>query len=159
MLLLIATYGLRGCEVRGLRLDDIDWSQEELTIFASKTGHTRRLPLTRPVGEAILDYLRNERPPSLYREVFLSRRPPQGPLRNKFYHWVALCFKRAGLDVPHRGPHTLRHSLAVHLLRQGETLKGIGDLLGHKNAESTFMYTKLQVDDLRQVALDPEVVS
>jgi site-specific recombinase XerD len=45
------------------------------------------------------------------------------------------------------------------LLRRGETLKGIGDLLGHKNIESTFIYTKLQIEDLRQVALDPEVVS
>jgi len=159
MLLLLATYGLRGCEVRHLRLDDIDWSREELTIFASKTGRTRRLPLTRPVGKAILDYLRNERPASLCREVFLSRRPPQGPLRNKFYHWVARCFDKAGLEVPHRGPHTLRHSLAVHLLRQGETLKSIGDFLGHKSPDTTFIYTKLQVEDLRQVALDPEVVS
>jgi len=159
MMQLMATYGLRGCEVRGLRLDDIDWERKELTIHASKTGHTRQLPLTRVVGEAILDYLRHERPVSLHREVFLSRRPPQGPLRNKFYRWVARCFERAGLDTPHRGPHTLRHSLAVHLLRRGETLKGIGDLLGHKNVESTFIYTKLQVEDLRQVALEPEVVS
>lgn len=159
MMLMMATYGLRGCEVRGLRLDDIDWERKELTIHASKTRHTRRLPLNRIVGEAILDYLRRERPVSLCREVFLSRRPPQGPLRNKFYHWVARCFDRAGIDVPHRGPHTLRHSLAVHLLRRGETLKGIGDLLGHKNAESTFIYTKLQIEDLRQVALDPEVLS
>jgi site-specific recombinase XerD len=53
----------------------------------------------------------------------------------------------------------LRHSLAVHLLQRGETLKGIGDLLGHRNPETTFIYTKLQVDDLRQVAIEPEVMS
>ncbi len=67
MLLLIATYGLRGCEVRALRLDDIDWSDDEVTIFSSKTGRSRKLPLTRPVGEAILDYLREERHPSIDR--------------------------------------------------------------------------------------------
>ena len=159
MLLLIATYGLRGCEVRALRLNDIDWSKDELTIFAPKTGRTRQLPLTRPVGEVLLDYLQNERPASVHREVFLSRLPPQGPLRNKFYHWVARCFEQAGVDAPHRGAHTLRHSLAVHLLYGGETLKGIGDLLGHRSAETTYIYTKLQVEDLRQVALEPEVVS
>jgi site-specific recombinase XerD len=159
MMLLMATYGLRGCEVRGLCLDDINWERQELTIHASKTGHSRQLPLNRLVGEAILDHLRRERPASLRREVFLSRRPPQGPLRNKFYRWVARCFDRAGLETPHRGSHTLRHSLAVHLLRRGETLKGIGDLLGHKNVESTFIYTKLQVEDLRQVALDPAEVA
>ncbi len=67
MLLLLATYGLRGCEVRALRLDSIDWSHDEVTIFAPKTGRSRTLPLTRPVGEAVLEYLREERPPSVQR--------------------------------------------------------------------------------------------
>jgi integrase/recombinase XerD len=58
-----------------------------------------------------------------------------------------------------RGAHILRHSLAVHLLRSGETLKGIGDLPGHRRPDTTFIYTKLQVGDLRSVALDPAVVS
>jgi site-specific recombinase XerC len=57
MLLLVATYGLRGCEVRALRLGDIDWAHDEINIFSPKTGRRRRLPLTRPVGEAVLDYL------------------------------------------------------------------------------------------------------
>jgi integrase/recombinase XerD len=49
--------------------------------------------------------------------------------------------------------------LAVHLLRSGETLKSIGDVLGHRSPETTFIYTKLHVEDLRTVALDPEVVT
>jgi integrase/recombinase XerD len=52
MLLLIASYGLRGCEVRALRLNDIDWAHDEIVVFAPKTGRRRALPLTRPVGEA-----------------------------------------------------------------------------------------------------------
>ena len=78
MLLLIASYGLRGCEVRALRLNDIDWAHDEIVIFAPKTGRRRVLPLTRPAGEAVLDYLLAERPPSRHREVFLSSRPPHG---------------------------------------------------------------------------------
>jgi site-specific recombinase XerD len=159
MLLLAATYGLRSCEVRALRLDDIHWSDDEITIFAPKTGRSRRLPLTRPAGEAILDYLREERPPSHHREVFLSSRPPHGPLRSKINRWLARCFDKAGIKAPRRGAHTLRHSLAIHLLRSGETLKGIGDVLGHRSPETTFIYTKLDVEDLRTVALEPEVVS
>ena len=68
VLLLIASYGLRGCEVRALRLDDIDWAHDEIVIFAPKTGRRRALPLTRPAGEAVLDYLLAERPPSRHRE-------------------------------------------------------------------------------------------
>jgi integrase/recombinase XerD len=64
-----------------------------------------------------------------------------------------------GIEVPRRGAHTLRHSLAIHLLRSGETLKSIGDVLGHRSPETTFLYTKLHVEDLRTVALDPQVVS
>ena len=49
--------------------------------------------------------------------------------------------------------------LAMAPARGGETLKDIGDVLGHRSPETTFMYTKLHVEDLRTVALDPEVVS
>jgi site-specific recombinase XerD len=159
MLLLTATYGLRSCEVRALRIDDIDWSNDEITILSPKTGRRRKLPLTRPVGEAILDYIREERPPSAHREVFLSSRPPRGPLRGKINRWVARCFDKAGIETSRCGTHILRHSLAIHLLRGGETLKSIGDVLGHRSPETTFIYTKLDVEDLRTVALEPEVVS
>jgi integrase/recombinase XerD len=159
MLLLIASYGLRGCEARALRLSDIDWVHDEITIFAPKTGRRRRLPLTRPVGEAILDYLLADRPPSPHEEVFLSSRPPHGPLRSKMNPWLSRQLDKAGIVTPRRGAHILRHSLAVHLLRSGETLKSIGDVLGHRHPDTTFIYTKLHVEDLRTVALEPGVVS
>jgi integrase/recombinase XerD len=159
MLLLFASYGLRGCEVRALCLDNIDWSRDAITVFSPKTGRSRRLPLTRTVGEAILDYLRKERPPSLRREIFLSKRPPHAPLRSKINRWLADCLKKAGIETPRGGAHILRHSLAVHMLRGGQTLKDIGDVLGHRSPETTFIYTKLHLEDLRTVALDPEVVS
>jgi site-specific recombinase XerD len=159
MLLLFASYGLRGCEVRALCLDDIDWSCDEIIVFASKTGRSRRLPLIRPAGEAILDYLREERPPSRRREIFLSMRPPHAPLCSKLNRWLADRLKDAGIERPRGGAHILRHSLAVHMLRGGQTLKDIGDVLGHRSPETTFIYTKLHVDDLRTVALDPEAVS
>ena len=57
------------------------------------------------------------------------------------------------MTIPFQGPHCLRHSYAVHLLRQGVPLKTIGDLLGHRNAESTCVYIRLAVEDLRDVAL------
>ena len=159
MLLLAATYGLRSCEIRALRLDDIRWDDDEITIFAPKTRRSRKLPLTRPVGEAILDYLREERPPSHHRQIFLSSQPPRGPLHSKLNQWLNQCFDRAGIEAPRRGFHTLRHSLAVHLLRNGETLKSIGDVLGHRSPDTTFIYTKLHLEELRTVALEPEVVS
>jgi site-specific recombinase XerD len=61
--------------------------------------------------------------------------------------------RRSGLSVPFEGPHCLRHSFAVHLLKNGTPLKTIGDILGHRTAESTSMYLRLATGDLREVAL------
>jgi len=61
--------------------------------------------------------------------------------------------RRSGLDIPFQGPHCLRHSYAVHLLRQGAALKTIGDLLGHRHPESTAGYLRLATEDLREVGL------
>ena len=107
----------------------------------------------------MLDYLLAERPPSRHREVFGSTCPPHGPLRSKINPWLGRQPGKAGIVTDRRGAHILRHSLAVRLLRSGETLKSIGDLPGHRRPDTTFIYTKLQVGDLRSVALDPAVVS
>jgi integrase/recombinase XerD len=155
MFLLITTYGLRASEVVALRLDDIEWGAERLRAPRPKTRTPIVLPLTQEVGAAIIDYLRHARPELAHREVFLRVRAPAGPLAatavtEAFQRWS----RRSGLSIPYQGPHCLRHSLAVHLLRQGTSLKAIGDLLGHRSAESTCVYLRLHVDDLRDAALD-----
>src|SRR5258708_3178211 len=94
-------------------------------------------------------------PPGGHREVFLSSRPRHGPLGSKINPWLGRQLDKAGIVTARRGAHVLRHSLAVHLLRSGETLKGIGDLPGHRRPDTTFIYTKPAVEDLPPVALDP----
>lgn len=155
MFLLIATYGLRTCEVASLRLGDLRWRARQLHITRSKSRSFLVHPLTDEVGSALVDYLRHARPELPDRPVFLRVRAPAGPIRptavtEAFQGWV----RRIGLPIPYQGPHCLRHSLAVHLLRQGTALKTIGDLLGHRSLESTCVYLRLHVEDLRDVALD-----
>jgi site-specific recombinase XerD len=152
--LLIATYGLRASEVVALTLDDIEWRAGRIRVPQPKTAQRLVLPLTDAAGQALVDYLRRARPTLPYREVFLRGRAPAGLLRptavtEAFQAWV----RRSGLAIPFQGPHCLRHSYAVHLLRQGVPLKTIGDLLGHRSAESTCVYIRLAVEDLRDVAL------
>ena len=154
MFLLIATYGLRTSEVAALRLDDIEWRAGRLRVPRTKTKTQLILPLTNQAGAALIDYVRHARPDSPHREVFLRVRAPEGRLRptavtEAFQGWT----RRSGLPIPYKGPHCLRHSLAVQLLRQGAALKTIGDLLGHRSAESTCIYLRLHVEDLRDVAL------
>jgi len=155
MFLLVATYGLRTSEVAALRLDDIEWRAGRMRVPRPKSKTPIVLPLTEEVGAALLDYLRHARPHLPYREVFLRVRAPAGPIAptavtEAFQAWS----RRGALAIPYQGPHCLRHSLAVHLLRQGTSLKAIGDLLGHRSAESTCVYLRLHVDDLRDAAID-----
>ena len=136
---------------------------------ATQTRRSLWLPLTDEVGTALLDYLRHGRhalnvrrqrvpfrggTPRSYRELFLRCRTPAGVLKptavtEAFQAWS----KRSGLAIPVQGAHCVRHSYAVHLLRSGLSLKTIGDLLGHRTLESTCVYLRLAVDDLRDVAL------
>jgi integrase len=155
MFLLVVTYGLRACEVVSLTLDDIDWRADRLCVPRRKVRSPLVLPLTPEVGAAIVAYIRDGRPRLTYREVFLRERAPAGTLEpTVFGHVFRGRIRSSGLTIPDLGPHCLRHSLAIHLLRQGLPLKSIGDLLGHRNAESTCVYLRLHVEDLRDVALD-----
>ncbi len=153
--LLVATYGLRASEVRALGLDDIDWRARQIRVPRPKVGTPMLLPLTDEVGTALFEYLRSGRPDSAFRQVFLRVEFPLAPLGrgavgDAFHAWA----RYAGISLPAvGGPHCLRHALAQHLLREGVTLKTIGDLLGHRSAESTGIYLRLDVDDLRDVAL------
>lgn len=154
MFLLIATYGLRASEVVALRLDDIEWRASRIRVTRPKAKTPLLLPLTEEAGAALVDYLRGARPDLPRREVFLRVRGPAGPLKptavsEAFQDWR----QHGALPIVQQGPHCLRHSLAVHLLRQGVSLKAIGDLLGHRSAESTCVYLRLHVEDLREAAL------
>jgi site-specific recombinase XerD len=151
---LIATYGLRACDVVALTLDDILWRSGRLRIRQSKTGHALELPLTDGVGSAIHNYLAKVPRYGSYRQVFLRLKAPGGTLKptaviEAFQAWSI----RSGLEIPFKGVHCLRHSYALHLLRHGLPLKTIGDLLGHQSPESTTVYLRLAAEDLRTVAL------
>jgi integrase/recombinase XerD len=107
-----------------------------------------------PVGEALLDYLRCGRPETERREVFIRSRAPYHPLRN-LHSEIRRRLWAAGVKPPGKcGPHVFRHARAVELLRASIPRKIIGDLLGHRSAESTIPYLKLATEDLRTIALD-----
>lgn len=152
--LLIASYGLRAGEIVALTFDDVEWRTGRIRVTQRKTATPLLLPLTDAVGEALLNYIRHGRPVLAHRTIFLRCRAPAGALKptavtEAFQHWS----KRGNLAISFQGAHCLRHSYAVRLLRQGVTLKTIGDVLGHRSAESTCVYLRLNIDDLRDVAL------
>ena len=160
MFSLIATYGLRACDIVALKLDGIKWRQGRIAISQTKTGRPLELPLTDEVGSAIYDYLAGVPRYGNYREVFLRIRAPGGMLKptaviEAFQGWS----RRSGLDIPYKGVHCLRHSYALYLFRRGLPLKTIGDLLGHRTPESTGVYIRLTTEDLREVGLHVPALS
>jgi site-specific recombinase XerD len=154
MFLLIATYGLRASEVVAISLDDIRWRQGSLRIHQRKTSSPLELPLTNEVSAALVKHLQRTPPTAPYRKVFLRMRAPIGLLKpTAITEAFQALVRKSGLEVPFHGPHCLRHSLAVQLLRNGTPLKTIGDILGHRSAESTSVYLRLATGDLREVSL------
>ena len=151
--LLCAVYGFRAGEVCRLRLADIDWPNEKITVRRFKQGKTQTYPLTTEMGNAFLLYLKEVRPSSACREVFLTLRQPYRPVSvGAFSSMVQKQQKRLGLHPRHFGPHALRHACATHLLAQGLTLKEVGDHLGHVSMAATRAYAKVDLPGLREVA-------
>lgn len=153
ILLLLAVYGLRVSEVQRLRLEDVNWDQKTLTITATKQRSARVCPLIPSLADAIARYIREVRPPTEYREIFLRMYAPRRPFRHGgLYGIVATRFERLGIKSPRTGPHSLRHACATHLLSQGLTLTEVGGHLGHRSADSTRIYAKVDMPALREVA-------
>jgi integrase/recombinase XerD len=152
LLILLAVYGLRAGEVMALCLKDFDWEREVLSVPHSKSQRPRTYPLCRPVGDAVLRYLREVRPRSDRQEVFLTLVVPFRPLvGNSLTMVVKRRLHVLGLKLPHYGAHVLRHACATHLLAQGLSLKEVGDHLGHVDPDTTRIYAKVNVPALRTV--------
>ena len=154
ILLLLARLGLRSSEVAFLELDEIDWKAGQLSV-RGKSGQRSDLPLSTEVGKAIAAYLRYGRPPSSSRRVFLRAKAPirglLGP--QAISSLVRHNLVRAGIQAPTHGAHQFRHGLATEMLRQGASLGEIGELLGHHNPQTTKIYTKVDLEALRTLAL------
>jgi len=153
ILLLLAVYALRSGEVRGLKLEDLDWEKDLLFVPRTKGRKREPYPLSPTVGQAIIRYLKEVRPRSSYREIFLTVEAPIQPLR-KSSLWTIVAKRALSLDPPLelRGPHALRRACATRLLAQGFSLKEIGDHLGHRLPETTAVYAKVNLTGLREVA-------
>jgi len=153
ILLLLARLGLRGGEVAGLRLRDIDSTKGRVRIVASKSGHVDWLPMPQDVRRAIGRYLERGRPATADDHVFVRNQAPfvAGASSAMISAMVDRTLRKAGVTAPNRGAYVFRHSVATKLLRAGWTLQAIGALLRHRHPETTAIYAKVDFDTLRLV--------
>jgi integrase len=153
MLRCLVDLGLRGSEVGGLRLDDIDWHAGTVRLAKPKSRRVEVLPLPCETGRAISDYLVSERPQTTSRAVFVRHVAPYDqPIgTGVVQRAVRAAYQRCGL--PHTRVHILRHSVASRLLSAGTPLKEIADVLRHRSLDTSAIYTKIDTPRLAAVAL------
>jgi site-specific recombinase XerD len=155
MLLLLSTYGLRGIEVVRMKLEDLDWRTEKLSLRHRKGRHASVYPLTGTVAEALVAYLKKGRPTTTHREIFLTDVAPFRPMQTvAVRHVLKKHLRAAGLESRGAGAHTLRYSCAQRLFDDDFSVKVIGDYLGHRNLDTTLRYIKIDFKSLREVALN-----
>lgn len=160
MLLLGARTGLRPVDIISLRLQDIDWRQGHLTVVQHKTGAVLRLPLLADVGEAVANYLLQDRRIGVNDEhVFLRTQAPYVALApsNRLHHMAAGAFARTGLgsqpDMGH-GFRVLRSSFATRMLEGDTPLPVISGALGHRGISSAKHYLAADEERMRECCLD-----
>jgi len=155
---LLATYGVRGIQIRQLRLEDVHWADSRIQFRAVKGGRAVDQHLTPEVGNSLLAYIRDARPnKSPYAEVFLTlRTQPSHPFKSSssLSGIIAGHLRRIDAQIPEgvsHGTHSFRHAFAARLT--GEVpFKHIADMLGHRDLSSTFVYSKVNFKALSEAA-------
>jgi integrase/recombinase XerD len=154
ILLLLARLGLRASEVMALELEDLHWRAAEIVV-RGKGPRRDHVPLLADVGDALTQYLREDRGLSSSRRVFLRLIPPRVGLSRPcaIDHIVRLALQRAEIG-PYRRcvAHLFRHSLATRMIRRGASLAEIAEVLRHRSQTTTALYAKVSIDALRSVA-------
>lgn len=153
IVLCLSELALRGQEVVDLTLDDLDWRARTVRLAQTKQQRQRLLPLSDAVARAIAAYLKQGRPLTESRALFVHHRAPVGDALSAQYvrAVVRRAFARCGIEAS--GTYILRHTWATWAHRRGAGLKLIADLLGHRSLASTQRYAHVNLDELRQVAL------
>ena len=164
MILLASELGMRSGDICHLKLETLKWSENKIRFIQEKTYKQIILPMSRKIGEAIIAYIKNGRPKSSSKYIFIRHYAPYEYLTNGTTHSMMRKYlKLANIKIDKGktcGFHSLRHSFANNLLKKRVSLPVISEILGHKSSEATKIYLKVDITQLRKCALEvPEYVS
>ena len=146
ILALLYGTGIRASECATLTEENVDFVANTVLVFG-KGGHERVIPLNPILADSLKAY-RQARGEVPLREAFFRSRTGKAMSRNAIYERVRTHARRARISK-RVSPHTLRHTFATHLVRKGESLVTIRDLLGHRLITSTQLYLHVTAEDLR----------
>ena len=152
--------GLRMCDIAGMTKDSIDWDKDLITINQQKTGALLELPLSAVTGNAIHDYLEQERPDTESEYIFVSEDAPHKRLKSGSLGNVSdkvmkeSCIRQTSGD--RRGFHIFRHRLATELLGNGVARPVISRILGQEDPDSLEPYIGSDFKHLKECAISIE---
>jgi integrase len=157
ILKLAARLGMRASDISKLEFKNILWASNTINFKQQKTGETVELPLPVDVGESIIDYIKYARPTSENKAVFLEGVYPNLPISSKAVSRIAnRTILKSGVNIGDRkhGSHAMRHTMASLLLGNKVPHPIISELLGHTSIQTSMSYLRIDIESLRQCALD-----
>lgn len=164
MILIAARLGLRGIDIKHLKWSDINWNEKTIYIIQEKTNKPVKLPLTNDIGDAIIDYIKYERPFKIKKEddyIFIRHIFPYIKLSDSFsfHHIIKRVANKIGINLSKyekKGIHSFRRTLATSLLNDNVPITTITSTLGHCNIDSTKQYLRTNKEKLKECFCEVE---
>lgn len=156
MTLVAAVYGWRSADIVNLEFSSIHWDENIIEFNQQKSGNHVCYPLLPEVGNAIIDYLKNGRPKTEQKCIFVSHVTSYKGLAmdaSNMHSIISAHMKKAGIKDwknKRHGPHSLRHSIASNMLGDDVSLPIIQQILGHKDPGTTQIYLSMDIEGLRK---------
>ncbi len=161
ILLFAIRLGMRASDISSLEFSHLNWSKNQISFTQKKTDRAVQLPLPSDVGESIINYIKNNRPISDDKHIFLSPRHPHNPIDSQA---ISLLTRKiiasSGVKIGNRksGPHALRHTMANFMINEGTTLPIIAEVLGHASVQTSMNYLRIDVESMRQCVMEVPLV-
>ncbi|HZK61532.1 MAG TPA: tyrosine-type recombinase/integrase, partial [Anaerovoracaceae bacterium] len=156
--------GLRAGDIADLKLKDINWKNNEISLVQGKTHEPLILPFNESVGAALINYILYGRPKTGSPYIFLRSIAPYHPFKDGVS--ISCVFRKhlKKANITHlkddgRTFHGLRRTLGTEMVIQGIPLTTISQVLGHRNQDAAKQYISLDTNGLRQCALDFSSIS
>lgn len=162
MLLLSTRLGMRSGDIVKLTLKELGFKHNKIDFIQQETGEVLQLPMIPEIKSALIDYIDNVRPKVERDTVFLRQNAPYLDITTSVIRFeTTKYFKQAGIDISGKkhGPHVFRSSLASLMINDNSTYEIVRRVMGHSNPNVIKHYAKLDIERLRECAIEVPVPS
>ena len=150
--------GMRPVDITGLKLDDINWNNNNIGFIQSKTGESMNIELFPAMGSAITRYMTEERPKGTgVKYIFLTKSAPYRRISSaNCNHILKDVFKKIGINFVADGlhcPRAVRRSLVSRMIAKGVPVQRAAAAIGHIGENSVDLYTELDMGKMKSICL------